>query len=61
MKFHWHNWNLIQTDRIPPAVSSLRGFRTYSDTDTKHVFDAMREKVVYVFKCECGKVKVIKK
>jgi hypothetical protein len=58
---HRHNWNLISKDLIPAAINSLRGVKTHSTEDTKVAFDAMRDKLVLVFKCECGKVKVIKK
>jgi hypothetical protein len=56
---HRHNWNLISKDRI--EGKTLTNMKTYSTEDTALMLDAMRDKMVYVWKCECGKVKVIKK
>lgn len=61
MIFHRHDWNLIRTDCIPATNLSLYELKTRSTADTQAVMDAMRDKFVYIFKCECGKVRVVKK
>lgn len=57
--FHRHKWELIRTDRIPAAIDSNREAKAEGQ-GLFLLLDAMREHIVYVFKCECGKVKVNK-
>lgn len=59
--FHRHNWDMIDKTIIPPAISGIPGGTKASGTGMATIFDALREHVVYVFKCECGKIKVEKR
>lgn len=60
---HRHKWDITDKHVIPPAITRLpTSLNTKSSEDSQIVFDALREKVVYVMKCNvCEKVKVIKK
>lgn len=59
--FHRHNWDLIDKTIIPPAVDELPGGTKAQGTGMAVLFDALREHVVYLFKCECGKIKIEKR
>lgn len=55
---HRHEWELIDKTIIPGH--NFKNLKTRSYEDTRVAMDAMRDKVVHVFKCPCGKVKVVK-
>jgi hypothetical protein len=60
--FHKHKWELIDKTIIP-AAKDIGNFNVWGQAyaeATKAILEAKRDKVVHVFKCECGEVKVVK-
>lgn len=60
---HKHNWDMLDKT-VLPGLKNLGKVSAWGDNYAqvyRDHLDAKRDKVVYVFKCYCGDVKVVKK
>lgn len=62
LKRHKHNWNL-EDKQVLPGLNLDGEIKAhgYGVRMLQNMLDGCRDQVVYVFKCECGDVKVEKR